>query len=235
MIPVRAKFPATVTCATGRGRGQGGPGAESGWAGAGSEFGGGAFPGPPRRRSRWLAELRRLRDRLPAPPPPRHRRRLFFLVPGRPRHCSRPAPRPVPPGPRAPARCAPLPATLCAGSVRAATAPSRRPCPLGPQHRSGPGSRPPRCHPTSPSSPPPGPACLWASSSGSRPPLPAASGGAGPPRVTMPSKTKYNLVDDGHDLRIPLHNEDAFQHGICFEAKVRRGFGVGALTRRGHG
>ena len=37
----------------------------------------------------------------------------------------------------------------------------------------------------------------------------------------MPSKTKYNLVDDGHDLRIPLHNEDAFQHGICFEAKVR--------------
>ncbi|EPY89661.1 hypothetical protein CB1_000087014 [Camelus ferus] len=47
----------------------------------------------------------------------------------------------------------------------------------------------------------------------------AASGEAGPPRVTMPSKTKYNLVDDGHDLRIPLHNEDAFQHGICFEAK----------------
>ncbi|XP_032701341.1 carboxyl-terminal PDZ ligand of neuronal nitric oxide synthase protein isoform X2 [Lontra canadensis] len=36
----------------------------------------------------------------------------------------------------------------------------------------------------------------------------------------MPSKTKYNLVDDGHDLRIPLHNEDAFQHGICFEAKI---------------
>ncbi|XP_067893836.1 carboxyl-terminal PDZ ligand of neuronal nitric oxide synthase protein isoform X2 [Heterodontus francisci] len=35
----------------------------------------------------------------------------------------------------------------------------------------------------------------------------------------MPSKTKYNLVDDGHDLRIPLHNEAAFQHGITFEAK----------------
>ncbi|KAA0712975.1 PDZ ligand of neuronal nitric oxide synthase protein C-terminal [Triplophysa tibetana] len=35
----------------------------------------------------------------------------------------------------------------------------------------------------------------------------------------MPAKTKYNLVDDGHDLRIPLHNEDAFQHGINFEAK----------------
>lgn len=36
----------------------------------------------------------------------------------------------------------------------------------------------------------------------------------------MPGKTKYNLVDDGHDLRIPLHNEEAFQHGINFEAKV---------------
>ncbi|KAF7649248.1 hypothetical protein LDENG_00144510 [Lucifuga dentata] len=35
----------------------------------------------------------------------------------------------------------------------------------------------------------------------------------------MPVKTKYNLVDDGHDLRIPLHNEEAFQHGINFEAK----------------
>ncbi|XP_009998181.1 PREDICTED: carboxyl-terminal PDZ ligand of neuronal nitric oxide synthase protein isoform X1 [Chaetura pelagica] len=35
----------------------------------------------------------------------------------------------------------------------------------------------------------------------------------------MPTKSKYNLVDDRHDLRIPLHNEDAFQHGICFEAK----------------
>uniref|UniRef100_A0A671T4L7 Carboxyl-terminal PDZ ligand of neuronal nitric oxide synthase protein-like n=1 Tax=Sinocyclocheilus anshuiensis TaxID=1608454 RepID=A0A671T4L7_9TELE len=35
----------------------------------------------------------------------------------------------------------------------------------------------------------------------------------------MPAKTKYNLVDDGHDLRIPLHNEEAYQHGINFEAK----------------
>ncbi|XP_075278485.1 carboxyl-terminal PDZ ligand of neuronal nitric oxide synthase protein isoform X3 [Opisthocomus hoazin] len=35
----------------------------------------------------------------------------------------------------------------------------------------------------------------------------------------MPAKSKYNLVDDRHDLRIPLHNEDAFQHGICFDAK----------------
>ncbi|XP_077573546.1 carboxyl-terminal PDZ ligand of neuronal nitric oxide synthase protein-like isoform X2 [Stigmatopora nigra] len=35
----------------------------------------------------------------------------------------------------------------------------------------------------------------------------------------MHGKSKYNLVDDGHDLRIPLHNEEAFQHGINFEAK----------------
>lgn len=41
----------------------------------------------------------------------------------------------------------------------------------------------------------------------------------------MPGKTKYNLVDDGHDLRIPLHNEEAFQHGINFEAKVNPPYG----------
>ncbi|XP_043346505.1 carboxyl-terminal PDZ ligand of neuronal nitric oxide synthase protein isoform X2 [Dermochelys coriacea] len=35
----------------------------------------------------------------------------------------------------------------------------------------------------------------------------------------MPGKSRYNLVDDRHDLRVPLHNEDAFQHGIRFEAK----------------
>lgn len=39
--------------------------------------------------------------------------------------------------------------------------------------------------------------------------------------ATMPGKTKYNLVDDDHDLRIPMHNEEAFQHGVNFEAKVR--------------
>eukprot|EP00064_Thunnus_orientalis_P003521 superscaffoldBa00000288_g3530 len=35
----------------------------------------------------------------------------------------------------------------------------------------------------------------------------------------MPGVTKYNLVDDVHDLRIPMHNEEVFQHGVCFEAK----------------
>lgn len=36
----------------------------------------------------------------------------------------------------------------------------------------------------------------------------------------MPSKKEYELVsDDGYDKRIPLHNEDAFQHGIHFQAK----------------
>lgn len=37
----------------------------------------------------------------------------------------------------------------------------------------------------------------------------------------MPGVTKYNLVDDAHDLRIPMHNEEVFKHGVCFEAKVR--------------
>ncbi|MEQ2188591.1 Carboxyl-terminal PDZ ligand of neuronal nitric oxide synthase protein, partial [Goodea atripinnis] len=35
----------------------------------------------------------------------------------------------------------------------------------------------------------------------------------------MPGVTKYNLVDDTHDLRVPMHNEEVFNHGVCFEAK----------------
>ncbi|XP_067661699.1 carboxyl-terminal PDZ ligand of neuronal nitric oxide synthase protein-like [Haliotis asinina] len=36
----------------------------------------------------------------------------------------------------------------------------------------------------------------------------------------MPSKKQYDLVsDDGYDSRIPLHNDDAFEHGIPFSAK----------------
>ena len=39
--------------------------------------------------------------------------------------------------------------------------------------------------------------------------------------TSMPSKKEYDLVsDDGYDSRIPLHNDDAFQHGIYFTAKV---------------
>ncbi|XP_012945790.1 carboxyl-terminal PDZ ligand of neuronal nitric oxide synthase protein, partial [Aplysia californica] len=36
----------------------------------------------------------------------------------------------------------------------------------------------------------------------------------------MPSKKAYDLVsDDGYDSRIPLHNDEAFQHGLQFQAK----------------
>lgn len=35
----------------------------------------------------------------------------------------------------------------------------------------------------------------------------------------MPS-TPYDLVRDDQDLRIPLHAEQAFFHGISFQAKV---------------
>lgn len=31
---------------------------------------------------------------------------------------------------------------------------------------------------------------------------------------------EYNKVEDLYDTRIPLHNEEAFQHGIQFKAKV---------------
>ena len=30
----------------------------------------------------------------------------------------------------------------------------------------------------------------------------------------------YDKVDDLYDTRLPLHNEDAFEHGIRFKAKV---------------
>ncbi|KAM9307088.1 carboxyl-terminal PDZ ligand of neuronal nitric oxide synthase protein [Pholidichthys leucotaenia] len=35
----------------------------------------------------------------------------------------------------------------------------------------------------------------------------------------MPARNRYNLVDDVADSRIPLHNEEAYQHGIYFQAK----------------
>ncbi|XP_053722901.1 carboxyl-terminal PDZ ligand of neuronal nitric oxide synthase protein [Synchiropus splendidus] len=35
----------------------------------------------------------------------------------------------------------------------------------------------------------------------------------------MPSRNRYNLVDDVADSRLPLHNEEAYQHGISFTAK----------------
>lgn len=38
---------------------------------------------------------------------------------------------------------------------------------------------------------------------------------------TMPSKKQYDLVqNDDYDSRIPLHPEEAFHHGITFQAKV---------------
>lgn len=36
----------------------------------------------------------------------------------------------------------------------------------------------------------------------------------------MPGRNRYNLVDDAADSRVPLHNDEAFQHGIHFQAKV---------------
>uniref|UniRef100_A0A3P9I7A9 Carboxyl-terminal PDZ ligand of neuronal nitric oxide synthase protein n=1 Tax=Oryzias latipes TaxID=8090 RepID=A0A3P9I7A9_ORYLA len=35
----------------------------------------------------------------------------------------------------------------------------------------------------------------------------------------MPARNRYNLVDDVADSRVPLHNEEAYQHGIHFQAK----------------
>lgn len=30
----------------------------------------------------------------------------------------------------------------------------------------------------------------------------------------------YNLVKDDQDIRVPLHSDEEFFHGICFNAKV---------------
>ncbi|XP_010765204.1 carboxyl-terminal PDZ ligand of neuronal nitric oxide synthase protein-like [Notothenia coriiceps] len=43
----------------------------------------------------------------------------------------------------------------------------------------------------------------------------------------MPGVTKYNLVDDAQDLRIPMHNDEVFKHGVCFEAKYIGSLEVG--------
>ncbi|TNN81545.1 Carboxyl-terminal PDZ ligand of neuronal nitric oxide synthase protein [Liparis tanakae] len=43
----------------------------------------------------------------------------------------------------------------------------------------------------------------------------------------MPEVTKYNLVDDAQDLRIPMHNDEVFKHGVCFEAKYIGSLEVG--------
>jgi hypothetical protein len=39
-------------------------------------------------------------------------------------------------------------------------------------------------------------------------------------RNPRPKPTGYTTVDDAYDTRIPLHNEEAFKHGINFRAKV---------------
>jgi carboxyl-terminal PDZ ligand of neuronal nitric oxide synthase protein len=38
-------------------------------------------------------------------------------------------------------------------------------------------------------------------------------------RNPRPKPTGYTTVDDAYDTRIPLHNEEAFKHGINFRAK----------------
>ncbi|GFN82649.1 carboxyl-terminal pdz ligand of neuronal nitric oxide synthase protein-like [Plakobranchus ocellatus] len=49
----------------------------------------------------------------------------------------------------------------------------------------------------------------------------------------MPSKKAYDLVpDDGYDSRIPLHNEEAFQHGLQFQAKPQCTHSVRVLTHK---
>ena len=45
----------------------------------------------------------------------------------------------------------------------------------------------------------------------------------GPAGRSMRGSTRrtYDQVNDVHDTRVPIYNEDAFQYGILFKAKVR--------------
>jgi len=46
-------------------------------------------------------------------------------------------------------------------------------------------------------------------------------GGGGHLETVMPARNRYNLVDDVKDSRLPLHNDEAYHHGISFQAKVK--------------
>ena len=35
------------------------------------------------------------------------------------------------------------------------------------------------------------------------------------------TRRTYDQVNDVHDTRVPIYNEEAFQYGILFKAKVR--------------
>ncbi|KAF7284669.1 hypothetical protein GWI33_021853 [Rhynchophorus ferrugineus] len=49
----------------------------------------------------------------------------------------------------------------------------------------------------------------------------------------MPSKKQYDLVqNDEYDTRIPLHPEEAFHHGITFQAKFIGSLDVPRPTSR---
>ena len=37
------------------------------------------------------------------------------------------------------------------------------------------------------------------------------------------TRRTYDQVNDVHDTRVPIYNEDAFQYGILFKAKVKEG------------
>ena len=53
----------------------------------------------------------------------------------------------------------------------------------------------------------------------------------------MPGKLRrndYDLVEEAFDNKSPVHNEDAFEHGIAFKVKVlfvKSAFSVCLLTR----
>jgi hypothetical protein len=39
--------------------------------------------------------------------------------------------------------------------------------------------------------------------------------------MSMKNQSYNPICEDGYDNKIPLHNDDAFQHGIQFKVKVK--------------
>jgi hypothetical protein len=39
--------------------------------------------------------------------------------------------------------------------------------------------------------------------------------------MSMKNQSYNPMCEDGYDNKIPLHNDDAFQHGIQFKVKVK--------------
>lgn len=48
--------------------------------------------------------------------------------------------------------------------------------------------------------------------------------------ISNAKPTQYESVEDAKDLRIPVQNEEAFEHGISFKCKVSSYLNIASLS-----